>query len=76
MGMYRNYRCRVCGALISKYYSSSKPMVNAPGLLISKKYHVTCPDLEEGESALCDFISISERPLSRAAEVYHSDMIF
>lgn len=73
MGMYRNFRCRVCGALISRYYSSSKIVSDAPGLLMSKKYHTTCPDLEEGESALCDFISISDTPLARAAEVYHSD---
>ena len=66
---YCNYRCRCCGKLIS-VHTEFDPYAHAhEGGLFGKNRHTCCRPIEEGESILADFISVSVEPLKDAEVV-------
>lgn len=74
---YRNYRCRICGQYISVYtkYADDITQYTPAGTMVARQYHPHCTELEEGEKALCDFVSVSNEPLERSIEVYNEGKI-
>ena len=74
--MYKNYRCRKCGNIISIEYNlnySNPYMSSDVGIMIDKKHaHPKC-NIEDTEKVYADLISRSERPLMNAAFIYIYD---
>ena len=55
-----NYRCRKCGGIIAIEEAATGWRTSIPGMVLGKKYHKHCPEMEDGEETFCDMISISK----------------
>ena len=69
---WANYRCRKCGAIVSKEKRFDRYRPGGERVTITGKFHNCKEGIEDGEAVIADWISVSDHPLA-GAEVHYKE---